>query len=242
MAFKTNRKKAVARPRRKPYAKKKGLVRMIKQVAMRTEETKRYTYTGTLRPVNNNLYYYNLMYNLSQGVTDNQFIGDKVRVMGVSVDWHFAGDRYVSGGNNIGQDCFAQMTLIQSRKELYNVINPQVFNVATQTDFLVNGGSWGMLTRYDRNKCKVIRKKEMMYKGNDRVTPPTGTGSLWVPINRDFQFTTGSSGIGRFSNYYVMAQFTNIYSYNETSGSFFQTGATDLGQVDYSVTMYYKDS
>lgn len=231
-------KKNIKRKRVKNVLFTPSEVRVIKQIAVRPEETKQYSYTYSQKVAHSITSAYELNYSrifgsFSRGDLAYQVVGNQVRVKGIKVDVLL---RSFSGSTGTSQ-CVGKVALLRAN---YQTTPYTTGSLLKPPD----ASSIGAVFYNEHTRPWNIH--------NGQVTRVYHNEEVQAPK----YFLTGGDGIWRKSFFVPMRdeliKFTNTGTYEQTNNDLYLVwmlsgigvgnSATDVAELSITYTVYYKDA
>lgn len=213
-------------------------VRVIKQIAVRPEETKQYQFTYSQKCAHSVVSAYELNYNrvfgsFSRGDLAYQIVGNQIRVKGIRVDVLL---RAFSGSTGVSQ-CVGKFSLIRANYQTTayttgNLLKPPDASSIGAVFYAEHTRPWNL---HNGQVTKVYHNEEIV-AGKPFLTGGDGIWrkSFWIPMNDE---------LIKFTNTGTYEQSNNdLYFAWIVSGIGVGNAATDVAELSFTYNVYYKDA
>lgn len=236
----TRKRKYTTRKSSTKYAKPtKAFAKAVKKVILKTHETKkRYTFGISIgTPVNSSTvktwYGLNPLFHISQGTGDDDRIGDKIHVKGISLKGLFT---QVSTGARPYPLHLTVMAWWAKEDQSSGVADPTFSSGIYPKMKNLSGSNFASIIAFtDTEKTSVVFKRRFLMP--TETTSVTGYSlypekwlDMWLPINKTIQYSADNGGYLKGKNLYIGYFFD------------FNGGLADTGfGGTLNMCVYYKD-
>lgn len=214
--------------------KSKRFFRSVAKIARKAvgSEGKIYNNVGSNTFTNYQTRYNNIMWDLANGTGQGNIIGEQVFVKGFRLNFEFK--QVMSGSTSTINPVTVRIMVIKWRDyKAGSLVNQWVDDTANQAQYYRNTGD---LFTSPPNTDQIGRvMKDFTFNIVPQITSQTRSffKKVWVPINKNFRYESGSLGEGRDFNYYVVCLAAQV------NGTAILDNAVN---VTLEKTIYYRDA
>ncbi len=240
----SRRGRKLAFRRRRKVTTRKAVARIARAVVNRAEETKKFIHSTLLTLVDTSVLIYNPMFQLTQGLTMSNFVGQKVQNAVLRVDWSFwpkFEESVTSTG--IWQGAIVRLFCIKANAKTGTTGGTR-FQTSpaglTATD-IFDSTQEPAKESFNSEKVTVLkdlRIRPMKYTSTSSLVStadygPPLFGRFFCRIAKQWQFEDNSTGFGRNRQFYFGAVASMFNA---------PAGFNDVGTLSLTLTTIFKDS
>lgn len=185
----------------------KAVRKIAKKVVLGMAETKTYFYSFSKNQINFIENYWNLFYDLTQGIADNNRIGDRIRSQSIQLRVNFFENNSVPAATPSD----IRVVVFWAKERVNNALGP---NTWLGTSLIKPGAGTALNGFIDTDKFQVVKDIKYHYNPNQTSTVTNHYHRINIPINKQIQYDSENGGYLKFKNLYVW-----WVSYNQNNAS-----------------------